>query len=191
MKSATTCRTHYKKAGISLVEIMLAFLILCTAAFSAAGVISFGHRGTTVDFRQGEAMQILIDRLNKFSSMPFARLNSFLDSAGSNEHTFTNEIEDVILGNEVKVDKHSYRIRATFKRQAITFDSLMELSFPNPVYNPASPSTWLFQNRPSETFDGSSAPFAVIKVTVFVKPVGGLTDEREVSAFTFVTDMES
>ncbi|MDD3148921.1 MAG: hypothetical protein PHD82_16630, partial [Candidatus Riflebacteria bacterium] len=60
-----------------------------------------------------------------------------------------------------------------------------------PVYNPASPSTWLFKDRAAETFDGNSSPFVVIKVTVAVKPVDGLTDEREVSAITFVADLES
>lgn len=180
-----------KSAGISLVEIMLAFLILCTAAFSAAGVISFGHRGTLVDFRQGEALQILVDRMNKLSSLSFAKLNSFLASAGSDEYKFTDELEGIVLGDEVKIEKHSYRVHATLKRQTITFDSLMELTFPNPVYNPASPSTWLFRDRPAETFDGSSAPYVVIKITVSVKPIGGLTDEREIKAITFVADMES
>ncbi len=170
---------------------MLAFMILCTAAFSAAGVISFGHRGTTADFRQGEAMQLLVDRLNKFSTLPFAKLDSFLASAGSDQYTFTSDLEGIVLGDDVKIDKHSYRIRATLKRQEITFDSLMELTFPNPDYSPASPSTWLFKDRPSETFDGATAPFVVIKVTVSVKPVGGLTDEREVSAITFIADLES
>ena len=94
-----------KKTGISLVEIMLAFMILCTAAFSAAGVISFGHRGTTADFRQGEAMQILVDRLNKFSTLPFAKLDSFLASAGSDQYTFNSELEGIVLGDEVKIDK--------------------------------------------------------------------------------------
>lgn len=184
-------KSRDRKTGMSLVEIMLAFLILCTAAFSAAGVISFGHRGTMVDFRQGEAMQILVDRLNKLSSLPFARLNSFLTAAGADEHTFTDEIEGVILGDNIKIDKHSYRVHATLKRQVITFDSLMELTFPNPSYHPASPSSWLFHDRPAETFNGAAAPYAVIKVTVSVKPIGGLTDEREVEAITFVTDMES
>ncbi len=191
MKTGLFRRIYQKNTGISLVEIMLAFMILCTAAFSAAGVISFGHRGTTVDFRQGEAMQILVDRLNKFSAMPFARLDSFLVSAGSNQHTFTDEIEGILLGNDVKIDKHNYKINATLKRQEITFGSLMELTFPNPVYNPASPSTWLFSDRPAETFDGAGSPYVVIKITVTVKPVGGLTDEREVSAITFVADLET
>jgi hypothetical protein len=31
----------------------------------------------------------------------------------------------------------------------------------------------------------------VIKITVSVKPIGGLTDEREVTAITFVADLES
>lgn len=179
------------RKGISLVEIMLAFLILCTAAFSAAGVISFGHRGTLIDFRQGEAMQILVDRMNKLSSLPFARLNSFLTAAGVDEFKFTDELEGILLGDEVKSDKHTYRVHATLKRQVITFDSLMELTFPNPVYHAASPSTWLFRDRPAENFDGNAAPYVVIKITVSVKPVGGLTDERQVDAITFITDMES
>lgn len=180
-----------KTAGMSLVEIMLAFLILCTAAFSAAGVISFGHRGTQVDFRQGEAMQLLVDRLSKLSSLPYAKLDSFLSAAGANEYEFSNDIEGIPLGDEIKIEKHSYKIHATLKRQIITFDSLMELSFPNPAYHAASPSTWIFSDRPAETFNGGSAPFVIIKITVSVKPVGGLTDEREVKAITFVADMET
>jgi hypothetical protein len=179
------------KSGISLIEIMLAFLILCLATFAAAGTISFGHRGTEADFRQGEALQILVDRLNRLSSLPFSRLDSFLQAAGADEFTFSDPLEGIELGESVRIDKHSYRIRATLKRQPVVFNSLMELDFPNPAYPPAAPSTWIFRDRPEERFNGVNAPYAVIKITVAVKPVGGMTDEREVIAITFVADMES
>ena len=90
------------RSGISLVEIMLAFLILCTAAFSAAGVISFGHRGTTADFRQGDALQILVDRLNRLSALPFARLDSFLVSAGSDDTRSTTRSKESNLATRLK-----------------------------------------------------------------------------------------
>lgn len=180
-----------RRAGISLIEIMLAFLILVIATLSAAGTISFGHRGTEADFRQGEALQILVDRLNRLSSLPYARLDSFLQAAGSNVATFTDPIEGIELGDNIRIDKHSYCIRANLKRQAITFRGLMELSFPNPAYNAASPSTWIFRDRPDVNFNGVAAPFAVIKITVSVKPIGGQTDEKESVAMTFVTDLET
>lgn len=179
------------RAGISLIEIMLAFMILVTATFSAAGVISFGHRGTVADFRQVEAMQILVDRMNKLMNMHYASLDSFLTSAGGNEHTFNNAIEGIVLGDEVKIDKNTYRVHATLKRQPITFDSLMELDFPNPSYMPASPSTWLFKDRVSASFNGVDNPYKVIKITVSVKPVGGMTEEREFVAVSYVADLES
>ncbi len=197
--NATAPETNYgkhimkqksRRDGISLVEIMLAFLILCTAVFAAAGAISFGHRGTEKDFRRGEALQILVDRLNRLASISFARLDSFLISAGTNEFTFNNPIDGVVLGDNVNAGKHSYRIRAVLKRQRVTFDGIMELDFPNPDYNSASPSSWIFRDRPAETFDGVVAPFVVLKITVMVKPLGGLNDEREISAITFIADME-
>lgn len=179
-------------SGVTLTEIMLAFLILVIATFSAAGVISFGHRGTVADFRQVEAMQILVDRMNKLMNMPYASLDSFLVSAGDDEHTFSDPIEGVVFGENVQNEKHSYRIRATLKRQKIVFDSLMELAFPNPAYEPASPSTWLFQDRPLASFDDAANPYKIIKITVSVKPVGGVTDdEREFTAVSFVADLES
>lgn len=181
----------FARAGVTLTEIMLAFLILVTAAFSAAGVISYGHRGTVADFRQVEAMQILVDRMNKLMNMPYANLDSFLVAAGNDEHTFNDPIEGVELGDSVQAEKHSYRIHATLKRQKIVFSSLMELAFPNPAYEAASPSTWIFRNRPDETFDGVANPYKVIKITVSVKPVGGMTDEREFTAISFVADMEN
>lgn len=187
----TTRQFRRSTTGISLVEIMLAFLILVTAAFSAAGVISFGHRGTVADFRQVEGMQILVDRMNKLMNLPFASLNSFLTSAGSDEYTFTNAIEGIVLGDEVKMDKHTYRVHATLKRQKIVFESLMELSFPNPDYVPASPSTWIFRDRPAASFDGAANPYKIIKITVTVKPVGGMTDEHEFVAVSYVADLES
>ena len=191
LRNANMLKLRPEASGLSLVEIMLAFLILCTAAFGAAGVISFGHRGTVADFRQGEALQILVDRMNKLSSMPFATLDSFLVAAGSNEATINSNIEDIVFGDAVVIEKNTYRIRAVLKRQTVAFRSLMELAFPNPDYRPASPSTWLFQNRAAEVFNGVANPYVVIKITVMVKPMGGLTDEREVQAITFVADMET
>ncbi|PKL49916.1 MAG: hypothetical protein CVV42_04460 [Candidatus Riflebacteria bacterium HGW-Riflebacteria-2] len=178
------------KAGVTLTEIMLAFLILVIAAFSTAGVISYGHRGTVADFRQVESIQIIVDRMNRLMNMPYASLDSFLTAAGSDEFTFSDPIEGIVLGDEVQIEKNTYRILATLKRQRIVFESLMELDFPNPAYDPASPSTWIFRDRPRESFPGGSNPFKIIKITVTAKPVGGMTDEREFALVSFVADME-
>ncbi len=179
-----------RNTGVTLTEIMLSFLILVIAAFSAAGVISYGHRGTVADFRQVESIQILVDRMNKLMNMPYASLDSFLSSAGGDEFTFNNPIEGIMLGDEVQIEKHTYRVHATLKRQRMSFRSLMELSFPNPEYEPASPSTWIFKSRDDESFPGGNNSFKIIKITVTAKPVGGMTDEREFTLVSFVADME-
>ena len=184
-------KRQFSAKGITLIEIMIAFAILCTAVFSTAGAISYGHRGTTKDFRRGEALQLLVDRMNKLSSLPYESLNKFLKNAGGNEYCFKDPLDEIVLGDSVKVGKYSYEIHATLKRQSITFDSLMELSFPNSAYRQDLPSTWIFKNRTSESFDGAANPFAVIKITVSVKAIGGITPEKAVEAITFVADLEN
>lgn len=179
------------RSGMSLIEIMFAFLIMVLAALSASSAIGYGVRGTQADFRQIEAMQLLIDRMNEITSLPFARLDSFLESAGEDEVTFNNEIEGMVFGDSVEIGANHYRIHATLKRQTVVFESLMELDFPNPSYDPQNPSTWRFRDRPDVALDGSTNPYAVIKTTVVVQPVGGQTEEREFQAISFVADFES
>lgn len=189
MISARTVQTC-SRSGISLIEIMFSFLILVLATLSASGVISYGVRGTKADFRQIEATQLLIDRMNELTSLPFATLNSFID-AGSNETTLTEIAANIEFGDSIAIGSNNYRVHATIKRQTIEFESLMELDFPNPVYNPEDPATWNFKDRGSVAFNGTANPYLVIKTTVVVQPVGGVTEEREFQAISFVVDLES
>ena len=46
--------SRYRKPsqGMSLIELVLAFLIMCLSTLAALGIMSYGHRGTVKDFQQ-------------------------------------------------------------------------------------------------------------------------------------------
>ena len=180
------------KRGMNLLEIMISFIILCVAAIGAAGIISHGHRETTHDFRRGEALQILVDRMNFLSSLPFKTLN---DAIGGASKDIKSDFKGVNFG-KVSIGQNSYDVSATLKKQSVTFNNLMELDFPNKNYIYDKPNTWRFRyktNR-SETFASLSGDYAyaVIKITVNVTPVDGkvVAKEKTYSAITFVCNTE-
>ena len=168
-----------KRRGVTLLEILISFIILCVAAIGAAGIISHGHRETTHDFRRGEALQILVDRMNFLSSLPFKNL---YDNIG--QSPIKKEFKGVAFG-KVTVGQNSYDVTAILKKQSITFDNLMELRFPNKEYVYNKPETWYFQSKPSESHE-------IVKITVNVTPVDGKVASREktYSAITFVCNTE-
>lgn len=179
------------RRGMSLLEIMLSFLILCVAAIGAAGIISHGHRETTHDFRRGEALQILVDRMNFLSSLPFATLAEAI--GGGISSSINAEFKGATFG-KVTIGQNAYEVSATLKKQSITFNNLMELEFPNKDYVHDKPNTWRFRNRVSDTYASLSGDYAyaVVKITVNVTPVDGnvTKQERTYSAITFVCNTE-
>lgn len=180
------------KKGVTLIEILISFIILCVAAIGAAGIISHGHRATGQDFRRGEALQLLVDRMNFLSSVSFANLKS--EMGGGTTHKIDKAFRDVLFGT-VSVGKNTYSVEAVLKLQSITFDNLMELSFPNKNYDYKDPKTWIFKDKPksSESFNQTTGDYkyATIKIKVSVKPtsVKG-KNERTYEAITFVCDTE-
>jgi hypothetical protein len=180
------------KKGVTLIEILISFIILCVAAIGAAGIISHGHRATGQDFRRGEALQLLVDRMNFLSSISFENLKS--EIGGGTTHKIDKAFRDVPFGT-VSVGKNTYSVEAVLKLQSITFDNLMELEFPNSEYDYKNPKTWRFQNKTnsSESFNQTTGDYkySTIKIKVSVKPtsIKG-KDERAYEAITFVCDTE-
>ncbi|MBQ2593079.1 MAG: prepilin-type N-terminal cleavage/methylation domain-containing protein [Candidatus Riflebacteria bacterium] len=180
------------RRGVTLIEIMISFIILCVAAIGAAGIISHGHRETTHDFRRGEALQILVDRMNFLSSLPFKTLN---DAIGGTSKKIDSNFKNVSFG-KVTVGQNSYEVTAVLKKQPITFNNLMELEFPNKNYVYDKPNTWRFRykNTRTESFASLTGDYAyaVIKITVDVTPVDGkvVTKEKTYSAITYVCNTE-
>lgn len=180
-----------QRNGMTLIEIMVAFIILCVAAIGAAGIISHGHRETMHDFRRGEALQILVDRMNFLSSLPFKTL---ADEIGGTSKNINSAFKNVSFG-KITIGQNSYNVTATLKKQSITFNNLMELDFPNKKYEYNKPNTWRFRYKgKSETYADLSGDYAyaVIKITVNVTPVDGkvAAKERTYSAITFVCNTE-
>lgn len=177
--------------GVTLVEIMMAFFVVVTAIFGAIGALEYGHKATRSDFRRGEAIQIMTDRMNKLSALPFKKLKEFIDSAGGLAE-IASEFEHIEFG-ETTIGNNTYMARATLEYLPLTFKGLMELEFPNPKYKPKDASTWIMKKRSDEAFDGTLRPYQAIKVCVYVKPInydmektGKARDEGEVSAVTYV-----
>ncbi|MDD3001677.1 MAG: hypothetical protein PHF29_07975 [Candidatus Riflebacteria bacterium] len=189
---------YYNEAdrnGVTLLEIIIAFFILCIAAISASGLISYGHKATKADYRQGESLQILVDRLNYLSSLPYSKLKAEIDKAGNTNVDIKSDFNGIKFGTAVASGVNKYSITATLKYQSVTFDYLKQLKFPNKEYKPDDPRTWIFEDRTkkSETFNAATGEyaFAVIKITVKVRPVeGDRKTEREVAAITFVSNTE-
>ncbi len=181
-------------AGVTLLEIVISFFILCVAALSASGLISYGHRATKADFRQGEALQILVDRMNAMSALPFSKFKDLLSSSTS-VVTIDTKFEDIEFGDEIVIGSNKYSVIAKVNYQAVTFDHLMQLKFPNKDYVPDDPKTWLFEQKsPSkESFDSLAGDreYAVVKILVHVKPIDGdHASERSSAAMTFVCNTE-
>ena len=170
------------RRGVTLIEIMISFIILCVAAIGAAGIISHGHKETSHDFRRGEALQVLVDRMNFLSSLPFKTLNDAI-GGGSSKNLDTN-FKNVSFG-KVTIGQNKYEVTATLKKQTITFNNLMELEFPNKQYVYNKPNTWRFRSKNSENH-------VIVKITVNVTPIDGKMAKKEktYSAITFVCNTE-
>ena len=192
------------KKGVTLPEVMVAFLILVVAIFGALGAIDYGAKATRSDFRQGESVQILADRMSKISSLPYKELVKFVQSTGGSPARINNSIlnGDIVFG-EVTVGNNKYNTYAIVEYLPMTFKGLMQLNFPNKEYDPEKPYTWDMVRRGDtgeEKFDGKAGnkKFGALKVSVYVKPIkynmvkGRVTrNEREVVAVTYITDLES
>ncbi len=186
------------KKGVTLIEITIAFLILVVAALGASGIISHGHKATYHDFRRGEALQLLVDRMNFLSSISFANLST--DLGGRTSATIDFPYRDIEFGL-VTIGNNKYEVVATLKKQPLKFDDLMELDFEkiftkNKKYKYDDPTTWYFKkkNNSTENYNQASGDYAyaVIKITISVKPVEGriIKDERTYEAITFVCNTE-
>lgn len=180
-------------AGVTLLEIIIAFFILCVAAISASSLISYGHKATRADFRQGEALQLLVDRMNALSLLSFSKFKAAL--GGSAEVELASTFNGIEFGKAIAIGSNKYSITAKIQYQKIVFENLMQLKFPNKEYLPDDPKTWYFEKKSpsSETFGSMSGDkaYAAVKIIASVRPVeDGKASERGVSAVTFVCNTE-
>ena len=193
MRDEMPCRRD--RRGVTLTEIMLAFFILCIATISASAVMSYGHRGTTKDFRRVEGLEILTDRMNRLCAMSFKAADTYLTLAGAASYTFNDPIEGIPFGTiEMPVSKNKFQVSTTLTRQLIIFPTMMQLILPNPGYLASDVRTWQMQDTGEIRFDGLTGaghnPYKVLKVLVHVQPLGNTPPELAVDAISFIADLD-
>lgn len=175
--------------GTTLIELILAFLILVVAVLAVSGLISFGHRGTQKDFRMVQGIQLLEDTMNRFLVASCSQLLTMVP--GTPPVTFSNPVMNIPLG-AIRVGSTDYSVSATLSRQSVSF-STCELDITNspPEYNKNSPATWRFSpatNR-NGNFDGVSLPHRVVKIHVVVRWLESIQNiQRRVEAVSFAVD---
>lgn len=177
------------KTGTTLIELILAFLILVIAVLSVSGLISFGHRGTQKDFRMVQGIQLLEDTMNRFLVASCSQLLAAVP--GTAPATFTAPVLGIPLG-AIRVGTTDYSVSAALTRQSVSFSTReLDIVTSPPVYDKNNPSTWRFSaatNRNGQ-FDGVSLPHRVMKIHVLVEwtePLHNVT--RRVDAVSFAVD---
>ena len=168
------------RSGVTLIELMLAFAILCISTLSVTNIMGFGLKGTAKEFMRIEALQLLTDRLNRLSALPFKRARVFppVDSG-----IIANTVEGMDFGM-VTIGKNTYEVTAQLTFQPITFPDIMALKLPNPGYDKDRVNTWQFENKAVPAISDQ-----VIKVVVSVRPAEK-GNQVAYQAMTFITDME-
>jgi type II secretory pathway pseudopilin PulG len=187
-----------ERAGISLIEIMIAFAILVVSAFSISGLISYGHRGTQKDFRNVLAIQLLEQKMNQVLTLSYEKVSDGL-MAGNTEITVEDTIfkdtdYEIVLG-DITVDKTDYKATVKFEKVPISFE-VLPLEVDN-TYEFDEVKTYKFGAETSDLarFDGSNTKknrYRTIKVTAKVtwtEPIVNV--DREVNAVSFMVDLES
>jgi len=175
--------------GTTLIEIVMAFLILVIAVLSISGLISFGHRGTQKDFRMVQAIQLMEDTMNRFLVASCSQLLAAVP--GTTPVTFTDKLLDIPLG-PVKVGANDFTVNVTLARQAVSFSTReLDIVSSPPEYNKNDPATWRFSGPTDRNgkFDGVALPYRVVKIHVVVSWTELLHNiRRQVDAVSFAVD---
>lgn len=175
--------------GVTLVELMLAMLILAGVTLSVSGLMSYGHRTTAKDFRQVIAVQMLTDRMNQLLIVPYASLSAALTGS---PQTFTNTtVAGVNLANASpqQTPQTTFTFTLVLTRIPVRFGVRpIDVSVTSPDFVKDQPATWRFGNY-SETngiLDGAAGPFKVIKVHLQIswdEPVRAVKRTYELVSF--------
>jgi len=155
--------------GVTLVELMLAMLILAGVTLSVSGLMSYGHRTTQKDFRQVIALQMLTDRMNQLLIVPYASLSAALTNSPQTFSNTTVAGVDLLTTIPTQAQQTAYTFTLVLTRIPVTFGvQPIDVAVSSPDFVKDQPSSWRFAAY-SETngiMDGSAVdrPFKVIKV---------------------------
>ncbi len=187
-----------RSSGITLPEIMIAFLILAMSMLPISGLIGFGHKGTQKDFRTVQAIELLVEKMNQVVAVPFKGLeaNNLTGTPPSvtlnaaNATISSGGVVLVQLGDIVK-GSTTFRSSATLIKHPVTF-TYRPINFSNPAYTFDPPNFWIFDAEKPDTYDGSvNYPYKVMKVIVKIDWIEPQVNKpRSVEAMSFAVDLE-
>jgi hypothetical protein len=186
------------RGGVTLIEIIFAFLILVIAVLSASGLISYGHRGTSKDFRMVTGLHILSDHMNQVLLVPYASLSARITAQPtvfSNDGAAGQNLWGVPFGLASSTKFGVFNVDISLQHQALTF-GLRPIDIPSSLaYHPTTPSTFVFAsvNAAYGQFDGTNAstrPFQVIKIIMTVKWTEPNGKPRRIEAVSFRANLE-
>ena len=155
------------RRGVTLVELMLALLILAGVTLSVSSLMSYGHRSTQKDFRQVIALQMLTDRMNQLLNVSYASLSASITGSAISNAVVAGV--DLLTVTPSQAQQTPYTFTLNLTRVPVTFGvQPIDVTVTSPDFVPSDPRTWRFGAYTEATgaLDGTAAdkPFKVIKV---------------------------
>ncbi|MBF0407620.1 MAG: prepilin-type N-terminal cleavage/methylation domain-containing protein [Candidatus Riflebacteria bacterium] len=168
--------------GVSLIEILIAALILALASLPIAGMIGFGHAGTQKDHRYTNAIQILDETMNRIAGLPYKKL---FDLSTAGKVTLKDDTLTLDLGS-VSRSGYAYTVTATLERKTLDFSYRRIDLQASPNYDPTKPLTWIFENS-VKNLNVSDKIIGIYVVVSWTEP--GSTLSKQIDALTYSVDM--
>ena len=168
-------------------------MVLAIGLLGVMRVMNYGHRGTQKDFRSVTALQILQDRTNRLSQVPYA---SWTTQIPGTSVTLGAPVYGIPLGAEAEAGV-TYTVSCTLTRIPVRMRyRQIDVTVTPPDFDPDDSKTWRFSavTTADGTFNGSSAdnPYKIIRLQVVVQwnsVIGNVSKTYE--AVTFVVDLEN
>ncbi|MFZ2960609.1 MAG: prepilin-type N-terminal cleavage/methylation domain-containing protein [Candidatus Ozemobacteraceae bacterium] len=185
-----------RRDGLTLLEVLIAFLILVISVLAVSGLISHGHRGTQKDFRMVSALHLLSAHMNYILTIPYASLSSRITAEPtlfSNDNASGASLWGAPYGLASSTKWGVYNVDYNLRHQALTF-GLIPIDIPgstNYVVNVAT--SFVFGAPMTAVYDGTDVttkPWNVIKIRTIVKwtETNGLP--RKIEAVSFLANLE-
>jgi len=173
------------RSGTSLLEIIMATVVLAVAMIPIAAMIGFGHRGTSKDFRNLTAIQLLEGTMRQvlvadYDHVPIGNLTSPVDLG-----TFTLPLGTVASSSA------NYDISLRVTGESVTF-AYQPIRIDLNTFVASDAATWEFDSSTDITFDNSSTMNAyrvkrVIGQVTWNEPERN--QQRSIRMLTFLTRM--
>ncbi|HOY67435.1 MAG TPA: hypothetical protein PLP29_11130 [Candidatus Ozemobacteraceae bacterium] len=189
-------RLRSSNPGVTLLEIICAFLIFTIATLGASGLISFGHRGTQKDFRMVVAMDILSDRMNRLMLVSYASMSAAITAEPTvltNDGSAGAAFWGVPYGLATYSRAGSFNVDLTLRHQAVTFGVQPFNIMSSVGYASGTPTTFAFDSFEPQYYicDGTAGrPYQVIKYIATVKWTEPNGVARSVQAVSFTVNLQ-